>query len=127
MGTYVAIFLGGGLGSLLRFSISRFVKDNIVSVFPWGTLIANLLATFLLGFLVFQFSHKISFPAQLKAPIMMGLTVGFCGGFSTFSTFSLETFELIRMKYYILATLNVLVSVLAGFAVLFIALDKQVA
>ncbi len=110
------VFLGGGLGSLARFGISRLITIKLSAAPPIATLISNISATILLGVFTLVLSHKLTLPEQIKALIL----VGFCGGFSTFSTFSYETFELYRTGNWFLAILNVLVSVVIGFSVLVI-------
>lgn len=105
---YVAVFVGGGAGSLLRWKISEL--NPSMGNFPWGTLLANLLASATLVVLAFYFTSKENSDAYL-APLM--LTTGFCGGFSTFSTFSWESFCLIQMGKWPLALAYVSVSLIA--------------
>ncbi|MEL6671367.1 MAG: fluoride efflux transporter CrcB [Bacteroidota bacterium] len=113
MSVLLAIFLGGGLGSLARYGISVWLGKHS-SGFPTGTLVANILACILLA-LVWSYAQKhIHMNEQLKAMLM----VGFCGGFSTFSTFSFETFALLQEGAYGLALLYVGTSVLACLAVI---------
>ncbi len=82
----LAVFTGGGLGSLCRYAFSLYLSDT---AFPAGTLAANICACFILGFLTgYLFKNNMS--DHLK--LLIG--TGFCGGFSTFSTFSKETLEL---------------------------------
>lgn len=82
----LAIFLGGGLGSLSRYGLGKWIGIGATG-FPFGTLAANLLACLILGFLGGIVMHKANFNPHLK----LGIATGFCGGFSTFSTFSFET------------------------------------
>ena len=104
--TYLYIFLGGGLGSICRYAISVFFKIESNS-FPWATFLANLLACIILGFLMGLASQgKID---DRNKHLLMG---GFCGGFSTFSTFSGETFDLIQNGHWLIAILNILLSVI---------------
>ena len=103
---YVWIFIGGGLGSMLRFSISEFMtKYNYT--FPWATLIANLCASLILGYFLAQ--ALAGQGSDLKKALIM---TGFCGGFSTFSTFSVESFELLQNGQYVYAAANILASVI---------------
>jgi CrcB protein len=102
---YIWVFVGGGLGSMLRYfvhiTMSKYNFD-----FPWATLIANFLATIILGyFLALSLSGDVS---ELKKAMLM---TGFCGGFSTFSTFSIENFQMFQQGQYGYAIANILASV----------------
>lgn len=103
MYTVLAIFLGGGLGSISRYGVSKLYTGT----FPVSTLLANVLSCVLLGLAVYTFASKIEGSSFLKPFII----IGFCGGFSTFSTFSFETFELLRNGHLLYAVLNILVSI----------------
>jgi fluoride exporter len=116
MNAWLAVFIGGGLGSLCRFGISRWASTWNVS-FPIATLCSNLLASAILALGVGWFASR-GFSND-SWPVLF-LLVGFCGGFSTFSTFSLETLELFRSGHIWWAILNVAVSV--GACLLAIAL-----
>jgi len=116
MNTLIAIFIGGGLGSVTRFGISSLVTSNFKEINPVGTLTSNIISTIILGALLFFTTDKFMISPTLKAL----LVVGFCGGFSTFSTFSYETFELLRGGNYLFAAANLLVSIFLGVGVLFI-------
>lgn len=111
MKPYLLIFLGGGLGSVVRFALSRWVYQFFPPPFPNGTLIVNFTACFILGLLVGLATTKEYITPDVK--ILMA--VGFCGGFSTFSTFSLETLELVQAGRWLWATGNVLLSVIGCF------------
>ncbi|MCB0488527.1 MAG: fluoride efflux transporter CrcB [Cyclobacteriaceae bacterium] len=107
MKTAVIVFLGGGLGSVLRYSIGKWVGTLHTHIFPFGTLAANILACFTLGILVGLADQK-----QLLSPTArLFWSVGFCGGFSTFSTFSLETISLIQGGFNAFSATYVIVSV----------------
>ncbi|MDX2360482.1 MAG: fluoride efflux transporter CrcB [Crocinitomicaceae bacterium] len=114
--TYLYIFLGGGLGSLARFLTSKAAGRVFSTDFPLGTLIANLIACALLAMFVLLLSSR----QQETDWIQPLLIVGFCGGYSTFSTFSNETFTLIDNGQIGLAIANVLISVAVGIGLIFL-------
>lgn len=79
------IFLGGGLGSILRYAISKlFMADK--SSFPWSTLIANFIGCFIIGIVLGWFINN----NKQYSDLYVFLSIGFCGGLTTFSTFSVE-------------------------------------
>ena len=87
-----AIFLGGGLGSLARFSITRGVLNYLGEYLALGTFLANLLAVLILGLALGKYEPMFS----SKNFWYFFVVIGFCGGFSTFSTFSFETLVLFK-------------------------------
>ena len=88
MYSILAVFIGGGLGSLCRFGISRLTLAVIRSDFPFGTLLSNAISCLVLALVVNQYVQKESLTADPTVKFL--LITGFCGGFSTFSTFSLR-------------------------------------
>ena len=117
-----AIFIGGGLGSLCRYGISKLSLSLFTNQFPLGTLISNVLSCIILALSVLYFNGKISGNMALK----LFLITGFCGGFSTFSTFSFETVELIKTGNTAIALLNIAISVVVGVGLIFFLLRNQV-
>ncbi len=113
--TLTAIFVGGGLGSVCRYLISLFVAERSSGAFPWGTLAVNVVGSFLIGLIVAAAARHFE---DLPEALRLGAAVGFCGGFTTFSTFSMEAVRLLRDGQTATALLYVGASVvlsLAGF------------
>jgi fluoride exporter len=114
--TLLLVGTGGFLGSVSRFLASRYVQNNISSVFPFGTFFVNISGCFLIG-LVYGFSEKSSlFTANWK----MFLAAGFCGGFTTFSTFANENLALLRDGAFFHFLLYTGLSVFLGIAATFL-------
>ena len=108
------VFIGGGLGSLARYGLSVGLQHYKPSNFPIATLLANLLSCIIIALAVGLLAGKIQ-SSELKAFIV----IGFCGGFSTFSTFSNESIELIKSGNYGIAIANVILSLVLCFAVIY--------
>ena len=101
----LAVGIGGALGSIIRYLIALAIR----SPFPWATLIANFAGSAILGFL----AGSAYFMTEVKQPFRLMAMVGFCGGFTTFSTFSFQTFDLIQNGRFFEAGGNILLN-LAG-------------
>jgi CrcB protein len=113
MNLWLAVFIGGGAGSVLRFAVSRAVKQlSPDALFPWATLLSNLAATAFLAWLVMRL--QVQHPG--REPWHALLAIGLCGGFSTMSTFSMDNHQLMREGLYGFAAANVLITVTAGVA-----------
>ncbi len=128
-----AIFLGGGLGSIARYLTGKgadYLLDRLVSLrtpepfvyttFPLGTFLSNLMACIILGVVVVLAARE-----QLSGFWVPFLIIGFCGGYSTFSTFSYETLGLINAGKWPIAILNILVSVATCIFVLFVVAKQM--
>jgi len=117
MNIWAAVFLGGGIGSLLRFGITRLLLAlDLRGAFPWATLIANVLSVMILAWVLLRVPAHF----QQRTALSAFITVGICGGFSTFSTFSYENFLLIREGLPGMALANIAVNVVACLAIFFI-------
>jgi CrcB protein len=107
---YLLIFLGGGLGSMARYGIWKLLGAYSIN-FPLATFMANALSSLILGFLLgLQLKGSIDDHSKLL------LMIGFCGGFSTFSTFSAETLKLIQYGNYVTGISYIFLSVLICWA-----------
>ena len=101
------VFFGGGFGSVTRFVLGKWISTLHQHHFPWGTLAANVGACLAVGFFIGLADHK-----QIISPASrIFWVVGFCGGFSTFSTFSVETINLIQQGFTISSFSYLLASV----------------
>ena len=89
--------LGGFIGTAGRFLISRYFQIHYTSVFPWGTFVVNIIGCFLIG-IIFGISEKGDF---FSPDVRLFLTVGICGGFTTFSSLSNDAFLLLRQQEWL--------------------------
>jgi CrcB protein len=103
----LAIAAGGALGALLRFWMSNGIYGLLGRNFPYGTLAVNVLGSLLMGFLYVLLIDKLALGPQWRAALLIGLL----GAFTTFSTFSMETVNLVEAGEVFKALLNVLLSV----------------
>ena len=113
---YLAVFVGGGGGSVLRFAMSKAILANEWLQGHWATLLINILASIVLVIIVDADDDK----SKLMYLLLLG--TGFCGGWSTFSTFSMETINLISAGRTLEAALYVGLSILLGLGAAFATL-----
>ena len=107
--SYLWIGIGGALGSVARFWLSNLIGQQLGERLPWGTILVNITGSFLIGLLA-AWSEA---GGRLAGAVTLQrfLVAGFCGGYTTFSAFSLHTFDLARSGHAMAAGLNVLLSV----------------
>jgi len=112
---FLWVFLGGGLGSVLRYWISK----KSISIWPdhpfLPTMVINILGSFLIGYLI----GLVQKTNNIDSVISWALIAGFCGGFTTFSTFSIESLNLIQGKEYFVFALYIGLSIFIGISAAF--------
>lgn len=102
------VFFGGGLGSVVRFTLGKWINTLHQQQFPWGTFVVNAIACLAVGFFIGLADHK-----EIISPnVRIFWVIGFCGGFSTFSTFSVETINLFQNGFTVSSILYISASVL---------------
>lgn len=91
MKSVFAVAIGGAVGSALRYLMTMVLLRPGINALPWGTFTVNITGALLLGFLARYFA-----PPDVSSPLFLALTVGLCGGYTTFSTFTLDMFRLVE-------------------------------
>lgn len=110
MQNIIAVFIGGGFGAILRYLTGVYAVRLLSINLPFATFIVNIIGCFILGFLYALFIDRPEMNIQLK----LALTAGFCGGLTTFSTFSLEMFEMIRNAQFAQVSVYLVLSIVLG-------------
>ncbi len=100
----------------MRYLSTKYIQSAVAATFPWGTLAVNVVGSLIIGFVLGLVDRGIAIPPTVK----LFLTVGFCGGFTTFSTFANENYLLFQSSQFPVALLYAGVSVLAGFAAVYL-------
>jgi CrcB protein len=114
--TVWAIAVGAAMGGVARYYLASAVQQRLGATFPWGTLLINVTGSLLLGFII---RYAIASPV-VSVEMHALLTTGFCGGYTTFSTYSYETATLLEEGQYERAGLYALGSVLLALAATFV-------
>lgn len=108
--TILAVFLGGGVGSVMRYGIQLLLHERIVPYnFPWATFAVNIIGSFLIG-LFYALSAKFNLSDQMR----LFLTAGLCGGFTTFSTFCNDSLALLRSGELMMFCVYMILSITLG-------------
>ncbi len=108
MVSYILVMLGGALGTGARFCVSGFVAESAGESFPLGTLVVNVTGSFVIGFLAAFTAPEGSVLVSPRA--RQFLMIGVCGGYTTFSSFSLQTLDFVRDGDWLKAFLNTMLS-----------------
>jgi fluoride exporter len=111
MNKYTMVGLGGFLGTIARFWLGGYVSERLGARFPYGTFVANMTGSFLIGLAVTILEEKADWNSNWRYLI----PVGFIGAYTTFSTFEFETFQSFSDGEFLFAFLNVVLSVGIGF------------
>ena len=111
------LITGGAIGTLFRFGVSTWVQRSMLHSFPFGILSVNVIGSFLIGF-----CWSIAEYCNISANARVFLFTGLFGGFTTFSSFPLDTMSLMKTGEYRLAFLNILASNLLGLLAVFLGL-----
>jgi CrcB protein len=113
MRAVLLIAIGSALGGVGRYWVSGFVAERVGETFPWGTLVVNVAGSALIGLLAaWSDSARVGLPAEARQFLMVGVL----GGFTTFSSFSLQTLRLLQDGDWLRAAANVLLSVVVCLA-----------
>jgi CrcB protein len=104
--------LGGGLGSAARYWLGVAIQERADTLFPYGTLTVNILGSFAIGAIIAWVSAR----GDVRPELLVFLTVGLCGGFTTMSAFSFDTVALVQHGALAVAAANVVVTIVACLA-----------
>lgn len=111
MGKYFAVGVGGFVGSIARFWLATYVGQRMGTRFPYGTFLINVSGSFLIGFVMTILTER----THLSPTYRYLIPIGFIGGYTTFSTFEYETLRTIQDGQFTIGLLNIVLSVLVGF------------
>ena len=115
---FLIVGLGGAAGSMLRYAVQKFFQVQSANSFPTGTLLVNIAGCFIIGILWSMVSRTLTWNEEMKLLLM----TGFCGGFTTFSAFTLEGIGLLKENKAALFLLYLTASVVGGLIATFIGI-----
>ena len=115
---FLIIGLGGAAGSILRYAVQKYFQSQSAAAFPTGTLLVNITGCFLIGILWGMVSRSLTWNEEMKLLLM----TGFCGGFTTFSAFTLEGIGLLKENKTALFFIYLTASVVGGLLATFIGI-----
>ncbi|MFC2953051.1 fluoride efflux transporter CrcB [Marinicaulis aureus] len=120
---WLAVAAGGAVGAMARHAVSRTAMHLLGPNFPWGTLVANIMGSFVMGLIIVWLAHR----EPVSPALRVFLTVGLLGAFTTFSTFSLDVVTLYRDRTIVIAGAYLLASVILSVSALLggLAIGRQ--
>ena len=107
----LSVAIGGAFGAVARYLVNISPAANLFEKFPFPTFLINISGSFLIGFLMILLADKINVSENFR----MAIIVGFLGAFTTFSTFEIEIFGLVRERYFTTAFIYLVLSIVLGF------------
>ncbi len=117
---YLWVAIGGALGSVGRFWLNGIVSARFGETFPWGTMFINVTGSFIIGVIASLAAPEGRMDSSSRAFATQFLMIGLCGGYTTFSSFSLQTLNLLRDREWLYAGGNVILSVVLCMAAIWL-------
>ena len=121
MKQFIIVFLGGGIGSGLRYLVGKYIPNSNAGL-PWSTLSVNLIGCLIIGIVMGYF---IRTTADLKSDLVLFMTIGICGGFTTFSSFAYEDILIIRAEDNLLSLSYIGLSLILGMVMVLVGLKIE--